>query len=285
MVLSAAGISLVGLFGRWGIADLSIASLMFFRYIGASALLLFSLGGLGRLRGFFAFRHLKLQLVRAFFVLLAQYCFFYYLSKADLLNASALLNTGPMFISLIEWGLLRKKVGMSSWVGATVSFIGALCILQPNTGMFSLLSLVGLLSGISQGASQVVFGIQSEKEEYPVLGVAHLFLLCSCLSFVPFLFSASWHTGPQFLSHWDIWVIVGVAVFSIMSQIFRARAYRLGTPSRLSPYLYFSVLLSGVWDWIFFHHIPNTLAILGATLIVLGGLLKVYLRNYLLKKR
>ncbi|HSX38556.1 MAG TPA: methyltransferase domain-containing protein [Chlamydiales bacterium] len=221
MALSATGMSLTGLFGKIGLGDFTVPALMFWRYALTSltfVLLVLIVEAirtsrddrfrglfwpktgskapknrlpliLGYLRKLFHFRHIKIQCIRAFFVLLAQYCFFYYLSKSNLLNAASLLNTGPIFISIIEWGFLGKKVGLSSWVGAIVSFIGALFILQPDAGIFALSSLIGLTAGISQGASQVVFGLQSEREEKPHIGVMHLFMICAVFSFFPFLFS------------------------------------------------------------------------------------------------
>src|SRR5579871_2969057 len=155
MLLSAAGMSLVGLFGKFAIEDLTVPALMFFRYASTSVLLFLSLLFLGQLKGLLDFQHIKIQLLRAFFLLLAQYCFFYYLLRSNLLNASALLNTGPVFIAIIEAGVLRKKVGVSTWIAGVVSLIGAFLLLQPDVGIFSYLSLIGLLSGISQGASQV----------------------------------------------------------------------------------------------------------------------------------
>jgi len=285
MLLSATGMSLIGVFGKFGIQDLTVSALMFWRYAATSSCLFLSLLLLGRLKGFLNFRHIKIQLLRAFFVLLAQYCFFYYLLHNNLLNAAALLNTGPVFIAVIEWGILRKKVGVSTWIGSSISFLGALLILQPDAGIFSFISLIGLLSGISQGASQVVFGLQSEREEKPHIGVMQLFSLCTILSLLPFLY---FHTEMQIgksWSHWDFLLIAGLAVTSIFNQISRAEAYAHGTPSRLSPYLYFAVLLAGVWDWAIFGMAPNWLSIVGATLVVLGGLLKIYLRNKILKKK
>lgn len=285
MMLSAAGMSLVGLFGKFGIQDLTLSALMFWRYVVTSSLLFLSLLFLGRLEGFFDFRHFKIQLLRTFFVLLSQYCFFYYLIQNNLLNAAALLNTGPVFIAVIEWGILRKKVGRSSWIGALIAFIGALFILQPDAGVFSLTSLIGLLSGMSQGASQVVFGLHSEKEEKPHIGVMHLFSLCTLLSLIPFLFFHTEMESGRSFSSWDAALILALGAASVVNQIFRAEAYAHGTPSRLSPYLYFAVLLGGVYDWAIFGEAPNALAVLGAALIVFGGLLKMYLRSKILKNQ
>lgn len=284
MMLSAAGMSLVGLFGKLGIKDLTVSALMFWRYAAASLLIFFPLLCLGRLEGALNFRHFKIQWIRAFFLLISQYCFYYYLMRSNLLNATALLNTGPVFIALIDWGILRKKVGVSTWIGTFMSFLGALLILQPDEGILSLLSLVGLLSGVSQGASQIVFGIQSEKEEKPHISILHLFSLCAVLSLIPFLFFRfEGGRGMQF-SAWDLGIILTLGVASIVNQLFRAEAYAHGTPSRLSPYLYFAVLLAGVWDWLIFGLIPNWISLVGAAFIVLGGLLKILLRNWILSK-
>ncbi len=198
---------------------------------------------------------------------------------SNLLNATALLNTGPVFIAIIDWGILRKKVGVSTWIGTLVSFVGALLILQPDEGIFSLLSLIGLFAGISQGASQVVFGMQSERAEKPHVSILHLFFLCAFLSLLPFLFFRFETGNSMNFSSWDLGIIFVLGTASIVNQLFRAEAYAHGTPSRLSPYLYFAVLLAGVWDWAVFGLVPNWISIIGAALVVTGGLLKILLRT------
>ena len=285
MLLSAAGMSLVGLFGKFAIEDLTVPALMFWRYASTSVLLFLSLLFLGQLKGLLDFQHIKIQLLRAFFLLLAQYCFFYYLLRSNLLNASALLNTGPVFIAIIEAGVLRKKVGVSTWIAGVVSLIGAFLLLQPDAGIFSYLSLIGLLSGISQGASQVIFGMQSERKDPPHIGVMQLFSLCTVFSAIVFLCFPKGMASDKIFTSWDFGLIAALAAASILNQLFRAEAYAHGTPSRLSPFLYFAVLLAGVWDWVIFNDTPNLLSICGAALIVLGGLLKIYLRNWILNRR
>lgn len=283
MLLSATGMSLVGLFGKLGLADFTVSALIFWRFLASFLLFFLALLATGRLEGIFDFEAVKIQVLRAFFVLSAQYCFFYYLEQNTLLNASALLNTGPIFISLIDWAILRHKVGRSSWIGCVVAFVGAIFILRPDAGIFSLVSLVGLLSGVSQGASQVVFGLAAH-EKRPYIGVLHLFALCSLLSLFPFLF---FHTemveGKQFAGFDLLWIFC-IGVGSISNQLFRADAYRYSTPSRLSPFLYFTVLLAGIWDWVFFGKTPDFFSILGTVLVVLGGLIKIYLRKIILEK-
>lgn len=283
-LLSAAGLSLVGLCAKYGVARFSVVSLIFFRYFFSAIFLFIGVCFTEPWRDIFRWRHAKMQIMRAFFVLLSQYCFFFYLGKNSLLNAAALLNTGPVFIAVIDWAILRNKVGLSTWISSGISFLGALLILQPDAGIFSLMSLIGLLSGISQGASQVVFGMQSKKEEGPQLGIFHLFLLCSAFSFIPFCFFPSGTAASSHSLGWDIWLLTALSLSSIFNQIFRAISYRYDKPSKLSPYLYFAVLLAGFWDWVFFRRVPDALALTGSFLIVLGGLLKIYLRAKILAR-
>lgn len=284
MLLSATGMSLIGLFGKLGIEDFTVSALIFWRFSVSFVLFFLALLALGRLEGILHFGSIKIQVLRAFFVLSAQYCFFYYFEQNSLLNASALLNTGPIFISIIDWAILRKKVGRSSWIGSIIAFVGAILILRPDAGIFSFMSLIGLLSGLSQGASQIVFGI-SAQERKPHIGVLHLFALCTFLSLFPFLFFHTEMVAGKRFAEFDLLWILCLGAASISNQLFRSDAYRHATPSRLSPFLYFSVLLAGVWDWVVFGKTPGFLSILGTALIVLGGLLKIYLRNRILQKQ
>lgn len=300
MLLSATGLSVVGLLGKLGLGKLSLTGLIFWRFFASFIICLLFVHLTGRLKsGADAageFQKLArgskspfmagwgIHLLRAFFVLSAQYSFFYYIQHNPLMNGMVLLNTGPLLIPLIEWGVMRNKVGRSTWIGVIVSFVGVLCVLQPDSGIFSLMSLVGLFAGISQGASQVVFGITA-KSENPDLSVLYLFFFSALLSLVPYLLLApSWVIGKEG-SGLALLLILSLGVASVCNQIFRAVAYQHGTPSRLSPFFYVSVLLGGLFDWTFFGNIPNTLSLIGAGLVILGGVLKICLRFSILRSK
>ena len=280
MILSATGLAFVGLLGKFGMEKFSIPTLIFIRYLISFTLCLVFLWITNELKGIHL-GNIRMHLLRTVCVLGAQYSFFYYLQSGTLLNASALLNTGPVFIPLIERFFLKGKVGKSTWIGVIVSFIGVICILQPDREVFSFLGLVGLLSGFFQGASQVVFGKNSQIERSDV-SLFFLFLFSSIFSFFPFFFlefslgEVQW--DPRFLL---LLFLLGVA--SVSNQIFRALSYQNSTPSRLAPFIYISVIFAGVFDWAIFHNIPNSLSLVGVGLVLLGGFLKIYLR-FLIRK-
>jgi drug/metabolite transporter (DMT)-like permease len=284
MLLSAAGLALVGLFGKIGAPLLSLEALIFWRYLAALPLCIGFMWFIGNLRSLFPFRNPTLHFLRAFFVLGAQYSFYYYIQRASLLNGMVLLSLGPLFIPLIEWILTRSPIGRSTWAGLIVSFAGMLCVLQPDAGIFSLLSLIGVLAGLCQGCSQVIFGLNA-KNERADLSVLYTFILCLAISLIPYLLTIDTPGEETATPLFLLFTILGMGAASVLNQLARAWAYSHGTPSRLSTFLYFSILLSGLFDWAVFHKKPNLLSLIGAILVISGGLLKIYLRSLILRRR
>jgi drug/metabolite transporter (DMT)-like permease len=283
MLISASALALTGFLGQLGMGYFFIFPMTFWRFLAAFILCMAFLCMRGELKGCWRIHNLKTHLLRAFFVLGAQYTFYYYIQHNNLLNAIVLLNTGPLFIPIIEWGLLRNKVGKSTWISIAVAFIGVIFVLQPQAGIFSRVSFVGLLAGVCQAASQVLFGLNARREKANV-SLLYLFFFCTVFSSIPYAcIHKTWITGAS-LSLMASAVIIALAVASIGNQLTRAVAYQYSTPSRLSPFLYFSVLLAGVLDWAVFKITPNTLSLIGASLVVFGGVLKVVLRQRMIKK-
>ena len=278
MLLSATGLSIVGLFGKLSEGSISLTTLVFFRFTSAFLLCLIFYACIGRLKKDFRAYPIKVNLFRSFLVLGAQYTFYYYIEQASLMNGMALLNTGPLFIPFIEKIFLGNRIGKSTWISIIVSFIGVMLILQPDSGIFSLIGLIGCCSGIFQAGSQVIFGL-SAKGENIELSVLVLLAICAITSFFPFIaFDSSWK-GPEFKLEFVIFLIAGLAIGSIFNQLARAEAYKWSTPSRLACFLYFSVVLAGFYDWIVFKSPPNLLSCIGAVLVILGGILKIVLRK------
>jgi drug/metabolite transporter (DMT)-like permease len=285
MLGSATSLSIIGLLGKLIEKSIRLPALIFWRFFSAFVICLVILWCMGKLKGGFRTGNIKMHLLRTFFVLLAQYCFFSYIQQSTLLNAIVLLNTGPLFIPIIDRLILKKRVGRSTWVGVVVSFIGVLLILQPDTGIFSSMSLIGLMAGLSQGVSQIVFGISSRTERSEI-SVLYLIFLCAFFSLFPYLFleSSTWKENPVDRMQVIYWII-GLGAASVANQLFRAEAYQHGTPSRLASFLYFSVLLGGVFDFIIYGRVPNVLSAIGAVLVISGGVLKIYLRHLILKNK
>jgi len=288
MVLSSIGLSLIGLLGKVGLSYMNLEALIFWRYL-IMFILCFGLSfSLDWFREGIYLKFRGLHVLRAVLVLATQYCYYYYMESHSLMNAVILMNTAPFFIPLIERIFLKHRVSFSTWVSIAVSFLGVLFILHPGEDFFQLSSIIGLAAGIFQGASQVVFGVNS-KEERSDLSILYLSFIALIFSFFPFLFFGKMGSSSAYyesFSLWPVsWILGGVAVASLINQLFRALAYQHATPSRLSPFLYVSVVFGGLWDWLVFHELPTFSSIVGACFVIFGGVLKIYFRLRVVRKK
>lgn len=284
MVLSALGLAFTGLLGKIGLNRFSLVPLLFWRYVATFFFTFLMVLWMGSFKQGIRIQHFPLHLFRACLVIATQYFYYFYLETNTIFNAVVLLNTAPLFIPIIERIVLKQKIGVSTQISLAISFPGMLLILQPDTQMFSETMWIGLLAGIAQGASQVVFGISS-KTERSDLSLFYLSFLCLIITAIPLPFASSKDLITPFTTHPLLYeIILGLGLATLFNQFFRSMAYWHSTPSKLSPFLYTSVIFAGIWDWLFFNNVPNLLSIIGAGLVILGGIAKVYFRAKILRR-
>ena len=60
------------------------------------------------------------------------------------LNAMVFTYSSPIFIPLIAWLFLKEKITLSMLAAALIGFIGVLCVAKPDSGLFNLMSAIGL---------------------------------------------------------------------------------------------------------------------------------------------
>ena len=285
MVVSAFWFALTYLFVKLCAGHFPFFLFAFLRFLIPALILLVVLLIERRLKACFRIKHFHTHLLRAFCVTIAQLSIFYYISRSSLLNATVLLNTGPLFIPLIEWLArgypLKKKALLPLFIG----FVGVILILQPGSDLFSWLSFVGLLAGFAQACSQVLYGVHSHQES-PEVNIFLLFSLSTCISIVPLLisyFAFSFETARfaqvATAEHglYLLFLLV-VAIANVLTQFFRGLAYlRGGRPATLATFLYLAVLFAFFYDWIIFDHPANIYSLLGALFVMGSGLLRISL--------
>ncbi len=276
MLLSSVGLTITGLLAKVGFQTLTLNSLVFWRFFVSFLICLSLLWLFRKLDEEVDLGQIKSHVLRAIFLLLSQYSFYYYLEKATLLDAVALLNTGPLFIPMLERWIIGTRVPMSAWVGILVSFLGVMLVLQPENSIIAWIGLLGLFGGFCQGMSQVLFGMNTKREASDI-GVFVLMLLLAVFSAIPYFLSGDRTLVEGQELDWSvIGILIGLGVASVANQLFRAEAYKRESPSRLAAFLYISVLLAGLFDWCFLGVVPDFVSIVGAVLIILGGIIKVY---------
>jgi drug/metabolite transporter (DMT)-like permease len=277
MVLSSAMLSLFTLFSKFGTETVSYALLIFLRFAIPLALLLPYLLWISSFKELFSTSHFKIQLLRCASILLYQYAIIYYLMQTSLLDATVMQNTGPLFMPILERVFFKHRFEKKVIVSIGISFVGVLCILQPSSSLFANLGIAGFLAAFGQAGSQVLYRHQARNENQRS-NLFYLFFICSLFSGVVFLFSIPFGK-PQIVGEHSSWTwvnLVFLGLTSIFNQSLRGEAYKHGKASALAPFLYISIILSAILDWLIFDYLPNWLTLAGTVLVISGGLLQLY---------
>jgi drug/metabolite transporter (DMT)-like permease len=251
---------------------------VFLRFAAPLVLILPFLLWKSSIHDLFVTKSFKLQLLRAGCILMYQYAIFYYLMHASLLDATVLQNTAPLLIPVFEWLFFKMRFHIRTVISILISFAGVICILQPDKEIIGRISMAGLFAIVGQAGSQVLYGHQARSEN-PYSSLFYFFFLTACISGVAFLFSEEFFGGELPAGAQSIWLygnILALGLASIFNQSLRGVAYKYAKPSTLAPFLYLSLIVSGILDWAIFQRLPNLLSVFGAVLVCAGGLIQVY---------
>jgi drug/metabolite transporter (DMT)-like permease len=272
ILISAASLSIYSFFVKLGLKEVSVLSITFLRFFLPLLLGLPFFWWNGTLKELWPLNNIKLQFLRSLSVVATQFFMIYYLTQATLVDANMLWCTGPIFIPIISRLFYGHQIHKMTWISIGISFLGVILVLKPDQGIFDPFSIFGLLSGIGMAISQLLYGINIEKGRVGE-NLFYLSFFCSLLTLIPFLIweEISFDLKPDMLT---IVAITAFSVASLINQLFRGLAYTRASPVLLTPFLYFSVLLSGILDWTFYHKAPDIWAYIGFLLVLLGTGLK-----------
>ena len=222
--------------------------------------------------------HLKGHLLRAVFLILSQYCYFFYLTKSSLLNAVMLLNTAPIFIPIVSKYLFKDKTIKVVSKSIVISLIGVILVIQPDQTLFMYSSLIGLLSGVFLAFSQSIFG-ENVQERGMDENIFFVFWTSSIITLAVLMvfFSDHLKLGVFQLTHqtsreWLYILLIGIC--TTLNQYFRGVAYTHVKPHFLAPLMNLAVLFAFLFDLFVFKKTPDYLSIVGSLMIVLGTTLK-----------
>lgn len=208
---------------------------------------------------------LPMHAVRAVAGLLNMYCFFFSIRYILLTDAMLLNNTMPLFLPFVRFFWHGKKIQLKLIPGLILGFIGVVLILHPTANLFRPAALVALASGLFMSISMA--GIRELGKFEPLYRILfYYFGISSLLSVIP-LFWAWQNYGFM------MWVIlIGIGVLAAIYQYFLTKGYQYASAQKISPLIYFAVILSGVFDWIFWNNVPHFFSYIGVVLVLIGAI-------------
>ncbi|MEZ9159785.1 DMT family transporter [Vibrio lentus] len=301
MLLSTFSLSLSGLMAKYLSVSMPVSLLSFVRFLLPSLFLFLFLM-------FYKITKPSLDMwkplvMRAIFMVACQWCFLTSLQTLTLVEGVVLFSTGPLFIPLLEKLMFGTKIHTTTVICLVVTFVGVVMMagdwsqFEFGSEFFRPALLLGLLAGVFNSGSQVSLYRASKTSLTPAELNAWTFLVAAIIV-IPMVVFTSVSAAPDMLEsaagngtlsallsfeglRWIGLGAFGLALFTINTQIFRSKAYKLAdSGSQLAPLIFTNMLFSALWQSLFFDDVFSTQQLIGINLIVVASI-----TNTLLAKR
>ena len=207
----------------------------------------------------------KLQFLRSVALMMATTLFFFAFSRLGLAEASAIFNISPVLITLGAFLFLREQIGPRRLIGIIVSLLGALIIIRPGTGVFSIYALLSLGAAIFYSTySLATRFVGTDESPWTSLFYSAIFgALCYSI-YIAFYWNP--------MSNNAILLTIIIGLFGTAGHICLIRALTLGEASLVAPFIYTNLLFTTTWGFVLFGNLPDFWTIVGALIIVAAGI-------------
>lgn len=275
-LVSTAVILCVAILVRIASARFHVFQIVFFRQLVLVALLLPAI-----CRNIDTLRHTK-NLPQHIFRVIGAFsglCLgFLTVSNLPLAEATALSFTNVLFVAVLSTIVLGEHVGWNRRLTIAIGFTGVVLVVQPS---FDNLTLTYTLTGLGGafGAAIAAICIKWISRTEPVLSLmVYQAVLVGLFAFIPSLFVWQWPTMQELLL---LLLIGGLASFG---QWISMTAFSLGEANIITNVQYIKIVYSMVLGYLIFAETPNSLAMLGAAVILCSGIIPV-VRSRMKKKQ
>ncbi len=200
-------------------------------------------------------------------------CFYTYylaLSHIPLAEAALLRNSAPICVPLLLLLWKGIRIPLLRWIPIVMGLIGVSLFLRPEASGISFWHIIGFGSAITLAGSMVTTRfLTSTESNYRIL---FYYFFISTVAGLP-LALLNWAPIP--VSVILPMILIGLSLWLVMWLY--TQAYRFAKASVISPLNYLGVIFTGFWGWLFWYQVPDRYAIIGASLVIVGGLLALAL--------
>lgn len=212
----------------------------------------------------------KLLLLRSIFPFLGGICVIVAMAYVPLAQVTTILFIAPLLSMALGKFLLGETVNRWGWLAVLLGFLGVLTIMRPFGSAFSWALLIPALGGLFAATGQVVTRIVAQRASSRAV-LLYTMLVALTLSSLPLPFFWQTPTSGQ-------WLLFGLSgLCQAAGQFAMIAAYARATASRLAPYSYAQLLTATLLGFAIFGEVPDVFTVIGAALIVAGGLISLHL--------
>jgi drug/metabolite transporter (DMT)-like permease len=206
--------------------------------------------------------------LRTLFLVISMTLYFLAIARIPLATAISAFFVGPIVAVVLSVFVLKERLSACKLVSLGSGFGGALVILQPGGAAAD----PGLLFAFGSGlffAAYMIATRQASLRSDPIKTLAFQCVIGTLL------------LTPQALYTWstplpsDLIFFVGLGIASAGSHILSITAFRFADASTLAPLVYLELIGTSLIGYLIFQEVPGLATLIGAALIVGGGLVLI----------
>lgn len=222
--------------------------------------------------------------IRSFLMASAIVIYFGAISIMPIAEAGAILFTSPLFLLLLSVLLFKTKIGFWRIIAVFSGFTGVLLVLKPDPATLTVFTIVPLLAGMFYAMGQLITRHQCANENTEtllfgffvgtgLLGLIGLIVLAiipvspELNAALPF-FTTGWVEPTERFLFWT-----GVqAIGSLIAVTGLIRGYQIAEPTYVAVYEYSFLVFGGLWAWVLWSEVPDSIAVIGILFIASAGI-------------
>ncbi|MFN7645078.1 MAG: DMT family transporter [Burkholderiales bacterium] len=218
-------------------------------------------------------RRPAMQVARGVFLGMSSITFFGALATMPQAEATALIATSPILVTVVAVRWLGERAPRGTWVALAASFAGVMLIIRPGASLFGISALLPLLAAVfAAGYSLLTRRLAGVDDGVSTLFIGGLVATVLLSGLVPIYW-----TPP--VSWWHVLLLVFAGLVGAGGHLLLVRAYERANASTLAPYTYMHTVAALGTGWLVFGTFPDGPALAGMALIVATGVVMALSRR------
>lgn len=249
---------------KWVVADYAITQILWIRY---AFFCLFAWAIVRRtgLRAAWRTKRPWLQGGRALLAVIESAVFVLAFAYLPLADTHAVAATSPLIVIALGVAFLGERAGISRWGAVAAGFLGVLLIVRPGFQTLSWPLLLPLLGAVLWGIYQILVRLNARDDAPETTLVWSAFVAFAATSLV-----GPWQwIWPDALG-WAL--LLSIALLGSCAHFALIKALDYAEAGAVQPYSYTLLVWATVLGALVFGDFPDLWTLLGAALIVAGGL-------------
>lgn len=199
---------------------------------------------------------------------------FFALAHLPLSDATALLNTTPLWLAALAWITLREEAGAKVLTAIVIAAAGIALIERPSFGAGNLAGVVALSTGATGAVAMV--SLRRLSRETPEAVVVHFSAVAAAVTGALTVLDIARHGWPSALSGSHVVSLVATGLCATSGQLLMTRAYALDRAARVGATGWMQVVFALLLDRLVVGRTPPIATLAGiACIVVASGVLLV----------